>query len=287
MPVLSTLSRRILFAALVLTTLSLHLFAGAQAKRERAAHSAFHVHDDVYLASPPVLQTMALGRTHFAADVLWIRGLSYFAAQFLGHRQYRWLDPLIDTIISLDERYRTVYYWAAVVLMYGSTIDNESVKASNRILKKGLELFPDDWEFHFILGCNYTFELRTEDENLRQHWKQLGADHIQSAANLPGAPDWLVFTAAGLHRKSGRLELAIRHLEEAYMRAQDKELRKQLYTTLAKLKNNQTASKLREEGASFRAAWESSFPYMNPDLFLFVGEKRPPRLPPHWTPGPS
>ena len=71
--------------------------------------------DAVYIAPVPALRAVSLGRPMFMADVLWLRAISYFAVHFLGDKEYRWLDPLIDTITQLDPKFRKVYHWAGVV----------------------------------------------------------------------------------------------------------------------------------------------------------------------------
>jgi hypothetical protein len=242
----------------------------------------FKLDEAVYLPATPVLRALSLGRTTFMADVLWLRALSYFAVHFQGDKEFRWLDPLIRTVLELDPEYRKVYHWAAVVVMYGRGINNASVLASNRLVEAALDRFPDDWEFHFLLGCNLTFELKSADAEQVAEWRKRGAEHITIASTMEGAPQWLPLTAAGIHSKVGQQELAIRHLEDVFLRTESDELREQLAALISEKKSAHALIKLRSDRKSFLDAWRGSFPYMPPTLFGLVGERMTARADAPW-----
>ena len=61
----------------------------------------------------------------------------------------------------------------------GRPITNGAVMMSNHFLERGVRQFPDDWELPFMLGCNYLFELKTEDPKAARrvpaHRRRVGA----------------------------------------------------------------------------------------------------------------
>jgi len=281
---LSSPARTLVTLALLGTLVSLHLWVGQAALRARADEALFAEEESVYLPPVPVLRALGLGRNTFVADVVFLRAISYFAVHFVGDREFRWLDSLVDAVLELDPEFRKAYAWAATVVMYGGRIDNTSVRASNRLLERALEHFPDDWEFHLQLGTNYYFELRTHNDEQGREWKRIGAAHIESASNLPGAPDWLPLTVATMHKRTGQQELAIRHLEEVYLRTSDENLREQLAAHLTILKSRHAIETLEVERKRFSEAWQASYPYVPGDLFLLLGERPSRRLERVWEP---
>lgn len=280
-------ARQAIGAAAFLTLLSMHLNVELMAARADEQEPIFKLDEAIYLPATPVLKAIALGRNTFMADLVWLRALSYFAVHFQGDKDYRWLDQLIGTVLELDPEYRKVYHWAAVVVMYGRGIDNRSVLASNRLVEAALDRFPDDWELHFLLGCNLTFELRSDDADQVAEWRRAGAEHIRIASTLEGAPEWLPLTAAGIHSKVGQQELAIRHLEEVYLRTESEDLRKQLAELIIEKRSAHALDKLRSDRSAFLTAWKESFPYMPPTLFSLVGERPAGRVPPAWEVDPE
>jgi hypothetical protein len=265
--------RQVLVIAFLPALLSVHLWVDAEAWRARAMEPPIVMEEAIYLPPVAAIEALSLSRPTVMADMLWLKAISYFAVHLLGDKEYRWLDPLIDTILELDPQFRKVYHWAAVVLMYGAALDNTTVRASIRILDKAIERFPDDWEFHFILGCNYYFELSPEDEEDKQTLRDKGIGYLQTGGNLPGAPDWLAVTVADMWRKSGQQAMAIRHLEEIYLRTDDKTVRDDIGRRLIKMKSEHAVEELSRERAELQGAWTRSYPFLSPDLFLLLGER--------------
>ena len=279
---LSRGSARAIGVAAFVTLVTLHLNVEQMASRAVDDEPIVHLDEAIYLPPTIVLRGLALGRHTWMADLLWLRALSYFAVHFQGDKEYRWLDPLISVVIELDPEYRKVYHWAAVVVMYGRTTNNTTVAAGNRLLEAALDRFPDDWELHFLLGCNLTFELRSDDPEQVRKWRERGGEHIRIASSLEGAPPWLALTAAGIRSKLGQAELAIRHLEEVYLRTESEELRLEIAALITEKRSAHRLDKLRSDRETFHGAWKGSFPYMPPTLFGLIGERMDSRVATPW-----
>jgi hypothetical protein len=196
----------------------------------------------------------------------------------------RWLDRYLDTIITLDPSFRRPYRWAGVITLYnGRVITNDMVRASNHYLELATERFPRDWEFPFMLGCNYLNELKPSRPEQKDEWRRIAAEYIRRAAVLGGGPTWLPLLAASIYTREGETDLAIRHLEEMYASSEDPTVREQIRARLAALQKsgaNERRERARAEFERRRKAWA---PYAPADLYVLVGEPPPDLDLPHLT----
>ena len=248
-------------------------------RRTSGLRATFPADEDlVYLPRAEALQRSALGHRELMADLVFMRTVLYFATELTGDKDYRWLDRHVDTVIALDPRFHAAYTFGGRATMYnGLIINNRMVESSNHFLRAGIEQFPNDWELAFMLGCNYLFELKTDDPAQRRTWRRLGADWLRRAALAGGGPSWLPGLAATIMTKEGEAEAAVRYLEEAYMTAATAEQREDIRRRLL-LQRRELLPKLQEAEQRFRTAWQATLPYAPGDLFVLVGEPRSPRL---------
>jgi hypothetical protein len=246
----------------------------------RARRARFPAEDDLlYLPKPSALKAMALGHHELVADLVFIRAIIYFGGQFYGSRDYRWLENYLDTIVSLDPEWKTPYRWAGVATMYdGRTITNASVMQSNHFLELGIQRFPRDWELHFMLGCNYLFELKTDDPRQKVAWRRKGAELVRHAALVGGGPPWVPLLAATMMREEGENEAAVRHLEEVFLSTQDEKTREEVKNRLISLHAKIDLARAEKQRAEFEEEWKKTVPYASPDLFVHIGPKRSPRM---------
>lgn len=263
-----------LLAAALASLIALTLWAHAETTYRRA--SLPPEQDLLYLPRADVLRAGSLGHTELLADLVWVRTVIYAGEEIGHHGRMRWLDRYLDTIVALDPAFKRPYKWAGVVTMYnGRVITNEMVRASNHYLELGEKLFPEDWEFPFMLGCNYWNELHTENPEQRTEWRRIGAEHIRHAALLQGAPSWLPMVAASFLTREGQNDLAIRHLEEVYASTEDPKIREQVRNKLVQLQavsqaeHIEQARKAIDEG---RLKWA---PYAPADFYILVGPPHP------------
>jgi hypothetical protein len=268
-------------AAGVVVGIVLLVFATVRSQNAAVARrQRFPSEDDMlYLPRASALKPMSLGHHELTADLVFVRALIYFGSQFADKKDYRWLDKYLDTIVALDPYWKTPYRWAGVATMYdGRTITNESVMLSNHFLEMGVERFPNDWELPFMLGCNYLFELKTDDPAQKREWRRRGAEYVRHAALVGGAPSWVPLLAATVMKGEGHDEAAIRHLEEVFVTTQDEKTRDEVRNRLMALHAKIDFKKADQDNKAFVAAWRRTLPYAPPDLFVLVGPKPSPRL---------
>jgi hypothetical protein len=235
--------------------------------------------DELYLPRPSALKAMALGHHELVADLVFIRAIIYFGTQFQGRRDYRWLENYLDTIVNLDPKWRTPYKWAGVSTMYdGRTITNESVMQSSHFLTLGVNQFPDDWELPWMLGCNYLFELKTDDPVQRAEWRRIGGEYVRHAALVGGGPQWLPLLAATILRQEGDEQAAMKHLEEVYYSTSDENTRQEVRNRLLSLHAKIDFAEAERNRAEFERAWQATVPYAPADFFVAVGAAPSARL---------
>jgi hypothetical protein len=217
---------------------------------------------------------VTLGHSELIADLVFIRAIIYFGGQMSQKGDYRWLDNYLDAIVALDPSWKTPYRWAGVATMYdGRPITNESVRRSNHFLEKGVVAFPDDWELSFMLGCNYLFELKTDDPGEKSKWRRIGAEHIRHAALVGGAPPWVPLLAATVMKDEGMEAAALRHLEEVYRSTDDERTREEVRKRLLAARAKIDFAAIDRDRAAFEAAWRATAAYVSPDFFVALGVK--------------
>jgi hypothetical protein len=231
--------------------------------------------DLLYLPRTEVMRAASLGHTELVADLVWVRAVVYAGEQIGHHGRMRWLDRYLETIVALDGAFKRPYKWAGVITMYnGRVITNEMVRGSNHYLSLAETHFPDDWEFPFMLGCNYLYELRTNDLAQKEEWRRKGAEYIRRAALLRGSPPWLPLLAATLYTRAGQDDVAIRHLEEVYASTEDPKIREQVKWKLMSLKASSDARHIEELRARIDEGRKAWAPYAPVDLYILVGPPR-------------
>lgn len=246
----------------------------------RARRAQFPAEDDLlYLPRARALEALALGHHELVADLVFIRAIIYFGGQFYGSRDYRWLENYLDTIVALDPEWKTPYRWAGVATMYdGRTITNASVEQSNHFLSLGIQHFPNDWELHFMMGCNYLFEMKSDDPAQKAAWRRKGAELVRHAALVGGGPPWIPLLAATMMREEGQNEAAVRHLEEVFLSTQDERTREEVKNRLLSLHAKIDIGRAERDRVEFEGLWKKTAPYASPDLFVHIGARRSGRL---------
>ena len=246
--------------------------------------SQFSQEEDVlYLPRASSLCTLSLGHRELVADLIFVRAIIYFGGEMQGGRQYRWLEHYLDTIVALDPNWRAPYRWAGIATMYnGQPITNDRVRASSHFLELGAKQFPGDWELPFMLGCNYLFELKTQDPVERESWQRQGGEWIRHAALVGGGPSYVPLLAATIMTKTGRAEAAVHHLEEVLHSTRDEATRKEVEARLRSLHSKIDFELEARNRKQFESAWHRTVPYAPADFFVALGEPKPARLDWRW-----
>ena len=147
-----------------------------------------------------VVKALSAGFSDLLADLYWMRAIQYYGTQKLAGTGFANLSPLLETAAELDHRFSIVYRYGAVFLSEQSPIGAGQPEMGVALLAKGADRNPADWRLRQEQGLFTFFYL---NDSVR------GAEILQRASRLPGAPDWMTALAAQILSKGGELEASL------------------------------------------------------------------------------
>ncbi len=168
-----------------------------QVVRDRVyAHTAVDA-QVLYVSSGDVMRRLALSYDAMLADVYWIRALQHFGGERqkpAKERRFDLLYPLLDLTTTLDPRFVIAYRFGAIFLAEPRSGGAGRPDQAIALLKKGIALNPDKWDYYHDIGFIYYWNL---------HDYKNAADWFARGGNLPGAPFWLKTYAAVMLTRGG------------------------------------------------------------------------------------
>lgn len=232
-------------APLVWMALAVGLGGAAHLAQERADQIRSAEHDgQVSWAepNPDAVRVASMGFQVAVSDLLWVRGILLFA-QMMATRdpaQVQWLGAMIDTVSTLDPKWRTSYFYGGAMLRALGDIDG-----SDRIFERAARELPDDPYFPFSVGMN---------AYLYRGDAVTGAEWLSRAAAIPGAPAWYGAAAAGFLSRSGQREAGVHYLRERLDETTDPAIRASLQMKLDVLVHDELSDRLGARLAALRDA---------------------------------
>lgn len=155
--------------------------------------------DMLYLWSGQQVRRLSPGLENVLADIYWLRTVQYFGGQraFAVQQRFDQLEPLIEITTTLDPNFELAYRYGAVFLAEAPPAGAGQPAAAVRLLRRGAAAMPNSWRIRQDLGFFHFFFLKDSQEASRI---------LLEAAELPGAPPWLRFSAADFLRRGGERE---------------------------------------------------------------------------------
>ncbi len=194
----------------------------------------------LYLPSGHHTKALTLGFSNLAADVLWVRAISYFGGHLLTDSDYPWLYHILVQVTTLDPPFTYPYLFGGMALALKTETGNESIA----MLARGMINYPGDWRYPFYMGFNAFYNLRDPER---------AASLMRHAASLPGRPEYLPRLAASLLAESGRVEAAVRFLETIAEGTRDESARANIRGKIEDLRANRLPESLKAFLAGRRA----------------------------------
>jgi len=223
-----------------------------------------------YLPPSHVVQALSFGYNEFAADLLWVRTINYFATHIHTDRDLRNLHRYLQVILALDPYFAAVYRYGASMLSIDAG-SNETVLQAIAVLEAGHKHFPEKHTYPLKIGMLYANELKTRDVAQKKRWRLRGAHWLRRAILLGADRPWLATLAAQLYSKGGELQMAIHHLQEIYLITQDPAARRQIAAKLRHMQGKGIAAQLKKTHQRLRDAQrDSRIPFVSLDLFLLI-----------------
>ena len=271
--------KRVRTGLMLLCILGLALAADRVRAGAQRHFIATQTYEDVYYLPPKdYLVIGALGYRAALADLVWMKALVYYGEELSHRGNVKNLYRYGEAVLTLDPDFKRVYRWVANCALYRTgEITVSDAREAIRYLEVAMRRFPDDGEIAWELGANYTYELApmlTEDED-RKAARRAGLDYLELAVRRKAGPSWLVLQTAGELQALGRVEQAIRHLEDVYATTGDAQVRTRIEQQLSALRSQAYAEAMHRTSVELEAARKRDFPYLDTTLYLLVGPRPP------------
>jgi hypothetical protein len=174
---------------------------------------AYRAQEEALYLTGPQLRRLSPGFEELMADLYWLRTVQYYGGQRLwGGGRYELLAPLVDIVTDLDPRLEIAYRYGAIFLCEKPPVGAGECERGIALLEKGVRNNPLNWRLRQDLG----FFLFTFLDDAKR-----GAEILQEAARLPGAPFWLDALAAQILYKGGDRETSRRIWKGMYDQAEE------------------------------------------------------------------
>jgi hypothetical protein len=248
---------------------------GVLARRPPAADIAAFVTKP----TPGAARLVSLAHNELLADLFWIRTLVYYGDGLVAEHGMPDVESLILLINRLDPHFRKPYQWGSFASTFreDGPATQAEYRSSVEILRRGLEVFPRDWELNWLLGLRLFLDLKPADPAERKKLQDEGAMYIERAMRLPRAPSDLPILAASLRTKLGQKDRALRALREMILITEDPKARERLERQYAGLASESAADELAAHARELDSAWKRDLPYVPRTTYLILGPP-PPRV---------
>jgi tetratricopeptide (TPR) repeat protein len=155
---------------------------------------------------------------------VWLNAILYVGKANAASRSPREATRFAEAMIELDPYFYDVYSWHSAVRMFMTDYPSpKDIEEANRILKKGMEYFPDDWRLPNEIVSNYIGFTRDVPSQTRIKQARTAAHYAEVAAQKDGAPDHLPMLASAFHRKAAKLEQGLNENQRADVPLSDSE----------------------------------------------------------------
>jgi tetratricopeptide (TPR) repeat protein len=193
-----------------------------QTRNARAIDSAL-----MFAPDGEQLRLAATGLEEPLADLLWLRTVLLFGANFgteTDDTWIEWLRRMVQAVNTLDPRWRTAYFYGGSLLRVSGDIDG-----ADGVFRRAREHLPEDPFFPFSLGMNAYLYRDAPVE---------AGQLLGEASRLPGAPPWYAAAAAAMKEEGGQRAAGIRFLEEVRQTTDNPAIREDAERQLGKLRHN-------------------------------------------------
>lgn len=184
--------------------------------------------DSALNLSPYIIKVLDLGQQRLLSNVFWISTLIESDLEHYKNKDLNsWLFLRFNTISILDPLFKRNYQFGGQYL----NIIKDDLYGAEIIFKKGLEVYPDDFELNFNTGFLYAFELQ-------DYSKAIGVyEHL---ITLPRSPSYIKSILNKLKfQKTGDLSLAFTLVKKTLENAKSPILIEKLNADLYAIKATQ------------------------------------------------
>ncbi len=220
--------------------------------------------DILFFDSPAAVKRIALGYDRLLADFYWMRAIQYYGRRDEADKRlvrYKNLWALLDITTTLDPDLLDAYRVGSSFLSWEEPLGAGQPRQGIRLLDKGIQAHPQQWELWFDKGFIYYWYLM-DFETAGNIWL--------SASRLPDTPHYMESLAAVTLSKGGAIETARALWRQQYETSTREDVKETARNHLISI---QVAEELWTLESLLQAFWErtGSFP---PSLGDLVREQR-------------
>ena len=228
-----TLGAALVGSSIVVASIVGMSWSGRALQELRTTAVVPHDETPLYLPSAQYLKPISFGFENFLSDVLWFHTLNYFGRQISNRENLQWFAHMCTLVSDLDPKALHVYEFCGTLLSWVA----KEPEASNAVLTKGIEAFPEYWRLRYLKAFNAWYFLNDQ---------QNAAMLLREAATLPDAPGFLASLASRLLATSHDPRTAVQFLSEVLRNTSNPSARDAI---LDKLKHAQISLDLENLGA--------------------------------------
>jgi hypothetical protein len=207
-----------------------------------------------YLPKGEYLKLATLGYRQVVSDVIWLQAVQHIGAKRDTQQGYQWTYHAVDVLTDLDPTFVAPYQATGILL--GVLVGRHEEGLA--ILRKGIRNNPSIWQLPFLAGYISYYELCNP---------AAGAEYLQIAARVPGAPAYLPRLAARMTVESGDPTAALEFLDRFSRTVTDERVREALMQRMKEVVQEKDLHFLEDSIRRYRAKYGRT-PLKLEDLML-------------------
>jgi hypothetical protein len=225
--------------ALIALGVGLVLIGAERSKLADAQHAITSRHDAYLLPPPEQTEVLSLGYRAALADLIFAHVLVSAGIHLGEKRLFEFADLYLETINTLDPKFRDPYRYADAILTLQSVkVPEDMYRKARRILVRGTEQFPYDQALWAAAGqfLAYMAPAQLSDPVEAKATRQEGARLLARACELIGSNENIPYhcvTAARLFSDAGNRAASQAVLEKLLVVSDDPEIRQLANAQLA------------------------------------------------------
>jgi hypothetical protein len=253
--------------------------AGVASTRPLLAESYKTVHrvnDSYALPSPELTVALSLGYRSALADLIFAHILVSQGLHFQEKRRFEFVANYLDTITTLDPKFREPYRLADTLIVLQPTPPTlEDYRAARRLEARGLSHFPYDGELWLIAGQYLAYLAAPHvPEAEREAWRLEGAKKLARSCELIGSNENIPYhciTAAQLFNEAGSRGAARSFLERVLAVSDDPEIQALAGGYLGRIVGQSERDRVEERNRRLRAVWAKDLRFVSREMLLLLG----------------
>lgn len=197
-----------------------------KAQKPLVENTSFAFNEGFASFSSASLELMSFGYSRILSNLLWLRFLQQTPNKKVPAGEISWIYLDLDAVSTIDPEFKPVFEYGGIFL---SVITEDKIGAE-RLLKKGIELYPQNWRLRAYLAYHYQFETHEEQKAYEQYLV---------GSKLPGAPPLLGIVAARYMSKLNSISSSIVFLQNLANSTSDEALKEKFLLKIKEYKKKQ------------------------------------------------